>query len=823
MSNEQERTRSAKEANVSAIITDKVTELPCSQCGCKLDVSDVEPFVKIECPECHNIEIVPAKLGHFTLLRLIGAGGMGGVYYAKDESLGRFVAIKIMLESLGTNQEFIETFRREAQAVAKLNHPNIAQIYSFGTEKNQPYIVMELVSGQRFDKLIANGEALDQGLVMKIGLEIAEALSAADEIGLTHGDIKPENILLDDKWKAKLVDFGLARFVGQAADEGIWGTPYYIAPEKVRRQKVDSRSDIYSLGATLYHALTGKPPFDGKTPIEVVKARLEREPMPLHLVRTNINQAVESIVTRMLEVLPARRYPNYSSLISDLRNVVKELGADSKNYAAKAGRKTVKLLVPRKTGMHSMSAKTDADAANPGKPTARIKQGKKRTTSFVVAAGTTRNIDATGMDNLEDSEFEGSALDEYKNRKFAEAAAADAAREKRLKVVLWIILALVLSAIGYGVAYHIKQAQIREKLEREALFAIQAQVSSADETYARLHIVATNVVGLEMSERSMTDKATNIACIALGDATTRQEQVNDPAIATAARRIVAAANRIKEKVQFARQTDAAALTIKNETVKATTITQAKSGVDKLSELLASLAISQNDAKQTLANIDKDTKEIIAIQAKADKEKKDAEEKEAKEKKDKAEAQLAEEHKAVIQKELHSAESAQSGCVALITQNRYQEAAAELTSQSSNYTTEEGKKAIKMAIEKCNRLQSLKLFVIERLNADQYPWGYYDQDTRSQVDVTGADEKEVKVRTKTVAWTAINAAQMRKFIDRALSSDKVPIQMQADQNFAAAIFSVMNGLDKAAKTYLDKALSISPSLRNDAEQLLPNLQ
>ena len=372
------------------IITDKVTELSCAQCGCKIDVSDVEPFVKIECPDCHNIETVPAKLGHFTLLRLIGTGGMGGVYYAKDESLGRFVAIKVMLESLGKDQEFIETFKREAQAVAKLNHPNIAQIYSFGTEKNQPYIVMELVSGQRFDKMITGGEALDQGLVMKIGLEIAEALSAADEIGLIHGDIKPENILLDDKWKAKLVDFGLARFAGQAADDGIWGTPYYIAPEKVRRQKVDARSDIYSLGATLYHALAGKPPFDGKTPVEVVKARLVHEPQPLRLLRKNINNEVENVVMRMLEGQPARRYPNYSSLISDLRNVVKALGADDKNYAVKAGRKTVKLLVSRKTGMPLMTGKTDTNAAGAGRATAPVKQGKKRTTSFVVTTGTTR-------------------------------------------------------------------------------------------------------------------------------------------------------------------------------------------------------------------------------------------------------------------------------------------------------------------------------------------------------------------------------------------------------------------------------------------------
>ncbi|OGV75617.1 MAG: hypothetical protein A2340_02250, partial [Lentisphaerae bacterium RIFOXYB12_FULL_60_10] len=246
---------------VNVVMTDRVTEIKCKQCGCEIDVADLDPFVMVECPDCGNIETVPSRLGPFLLLNLIGRGGMGGVYQAVDESLGRRVAIKVMLSSLGANKQFVDTFRREAQAVAKLNHPSIVQIYSFGQEKGQPYIVMELVSGQRFDKMVDSGESLDQSLVMQVGLDVAEGLAAADEIGLLHGDVKPENILLDEKMKAKLVDFGLATFAHQDEPDGIWGTPYYIAPEKVQRKKPDARSDIYSLGATLYHALAGRPPF----------------------------------------------------------------------------------------------------------------------------------------------------------------------------------------------------------------------------------------------------------------------------------------------------------------------------------------------------------------------------------------------------------------------------------------------------------------------------------------------------------------------------------------------------------------------------------
>ncbi|MFC1463206.1 protein kinase, partial [Verrucomicrobiota bacterium] len=301
------------------IASEPVEEVKCSKCGCEIDVAGLEPFLRVECPDCGHVEIVPVKFATFLLLDLVGTGGMGGVYAAKDEALGRLVAIKVMLKALGDDAAFVDGFRKEAQAVAKLNHPHIAQIYSFGQVHGQPYIVMELVPGERLDKMIESGRPIDQGLVMRVGMEVAEGLAAAEEEGLIHGDIKPENILLDEKMHAKLVDFGLASYVNQAAGDGIWGTPYYIAPEKVKRQKADARSDMYSLGATLYHALAGRPPFEGDSPVDVVKARLKAPPRPVHDYRPKIDQHAESIVMRMLDIQPAKRHPTYASLISDLR------------------------------------------------------------------------------------------------------------------------------------------------------------------------------------------------------------------------------------------------------------------------------------------------------------------------------------------------------------------------------------------------------------------------------------------------------------------------------------------------------------------------
>ncbi len=278
----------------------------------------------------------PSDFGHFILEKELGHGGMGGVYLARDKMLDRKVGIKVMLKSLGDDPEFVERFQREAQAAARLNHPNIAQIYSFGQENGMPYIAMELVSGGSLDKeMEANPGKMDPVRVMKIGQQMADALALAAEQGLVHGDVKPENVLFDTDGNAKLVDFGLAAMQGDS-DE-IWGTPYYISPEKVRRQKIDYRADIYSLGGTLYHALTGIAPFEGEDATEVVKARFNGPPKKPSEVRPDLPPEIDPIIMRMLELEPSMRYPTYQSLLGDF-----------KRYLSKAGPvKTTKMAGPK--------------------------------------------------------------------------------------------------------------------------------------------------------------------------------------------------------------------------------------------------------------------------------------------------------------------------------------------------------------------------------------------------------------------------------------------------------------------------------------------
>ncbi|NLF99251.1 MAG: protein kinase [Lentisphaerae bacterium] len=335
----------------SNILTDPIDSAACPKCGAMLDVKGLPPFSVVQCPTCQFEFQVPARFGSFMLLQLLGAGGMGGVYRARDEGLNREVAIKVMLKSLGDDPQFVETFQREAQAAARLNHRHIAQIYSFGQEKGQPYIAMELVSGGSLDKMMSEQGPLDPAVVIHVGAQIAEGLSVAADAGMVHGDVKPENILFDNDKNAKLVDFGLSAMQSGPGND-VWGTPYYIAPEKVRRQKSDYRSDIYSLGGTLYHAIAGVPPFEGEDATAVVKARFDGPPKPMGEIRPGVPKEVEDLITRMLSVEPQTRFPTYGSLLGDMKRYLSKAGP------VKLEKNSKKIMIKGKRGVTGKMATT---------------------------------------------------------------------------------------------------------------------------------------------------------------------------------------------------------------------------------------------------------------------------------------------------------------------------------------------------------------------------------------------------------------------------------------------------------------------------------
>jgi serine/threonine protein kinase len=317
------------------ISADKLGRAKCEHCGTWLDVSDYRMFEDIVCPDCERMTTVPGKLGNYYLLRELGRGGMGAVFLARDQDLERKVALKVMKAKYGQDPAFVDGLVREAKAAAALNHRNVVQIFTFGQEKDQPYIVMELVEGFQLDQRMGPEKRLDEMDMLGILRQIADGLAAADAVGLIHGDIKPGNILVNERGVAKLSDFGIARFGGGGGGR-IFGTPLYIAPEKARGKSVDGRADQYSLGASFWHALTGKPPFQGKSAQNVVLARFAGGVPDAREADPTISEATRDLLLRMMAMEPEDRFPDFSAVAQATQAIIDAAEAASAAAAAQA-------------------------------------------------------------------------------------------------------------------------------------------------------------------------------------------------------------------------------------------------------------------------------------------------------------------------------------------------------------------------------------------------------------------------------------------------------------------------------------------------------
>lgn len=262
------------------------------------------------------------QLGDFQLQGLLGAGGMAEVYRGFDVKLKRAVAVKVLPASLASDPNYVQRFRTEAQRVAALNHPHIVPVYHFGEEGPLLYHVMPLFNESLRDRLEREGMLSPKDAVRLI-VQIASALSVAHAAGLVHRDVKPENILLNDKNEAFLTDFGIARPVtmsrtGRMAQTlsatGLpVGTPEYMAPEQLRGESIDERADIYALGAVLYELLTGRPPHEAETPYQVAALSLQGKITPPSTLVSGISEELEDVVMIALASDPAARYPDASS------------------------------------------------------------------------------------------------------------------------------------------------------------------------------------------------------------------------------------------------------------------------------------------------------------------------------------------------------------------------------------------------------------------------------------------------------------------------------------------------------------------------------
>ena len=274
--------------------------------------------------------------GRYELIEKIGEGGMAVVYKGKDRLLNRYVAIKILRPEFTKDEQFIESFKRESQASARLSHANIVGVYDVGKEGNIHFIVMELIDGKVLSEVIKEKGRIEYKEAISIIRQVASALSLAHKNQIIHRDIKPHNILITSTGVAKLADFGIAKAVSAATIVGgnnkIMGSVHYFSPEQARGAYVDERSDIYSLGIVLYEMLTGKVPFDGDNPVSIALMHIN-DPMPsLTKEVPGIPPQLEKIVNKATEKYQSNRYKTVDDMIKDLDDIefiTKVMGKDA--------------------------------------------------------------------------------------------------------------------------------------------------------------------------------------------------------------------------------------------------------------------------------------------------------------------------------------------------------------------------------------------------------------------------------------------------------------------------------------------------------------
>ena len=311
----------------------------CPSCSSKVFIpGELAPLATTPCPKCGYQIMMPMKMRQFELRAFIASGGMGSVYRAFDTSLEREVAVKVMKQELANDPHAAESFYREARLCASLNHTNIIHIYTFDELERQKYLVMELADQGSLDGRIELYQRLPELDVLDIGIKVASALNLALKHGFLHRDIKPANILFNSDNEPKLVDFGLARKAETEnnPNEEVWGTPYFVSPETIRRESHTFLSDMYSLGGTLYYALTGHYPFEAPTVEELVMAHVNSPLTPPNRLVAEISEAGSETLVRSMAKSPADRFQSYDEFIMAMQSARSHLLVQQYSQAGSA-------------------------------------------------------------------------------------------------------------------------------------------------------------------------------------------------------------------------------------------------------------------------------------------------------------------------------------------------------------------------------------------------------------------------------------------------------------------------------------------------------
>ena len=753
------------------VVVDRVDEVNCVSCHQKLDVSGLPSFSEFNCPHCNANQRIPAQFGTFVLLERLGSGGMGVVYRAYDQKLGRFVALKVM-KHLGHDEDF-EQFCREAQATAQLNHPNVVQIYNFDQDHRlQPYIVMELVSEGRLDDKIAGGRQLDEVSALKTHIDVAKGLQAASEFGLIHGDVKPENILFGARGEAKVVDFGLAKFLGESqhqADGTIMGTPYYVAPEKARGKKVDFRSDIYSLGATLFHVLAGRPPFEGATAVDVVLARLHGPAPDIRQFRADLHPATVALVARMLEPDPAMRFPSYAALLADMNGVLEEvrLGGGVKRPASVKMARPAAGLIARPAGVLFGLRGWKKWAAIGG-----------ASAVLLGALGAGAFFFARHLAEKRAAEAEKLAL--------SDAKAAGDALAQRIGSLAQLVAGICTNALD-----------VANKAEA------MRQSMSNDEAQQAL-IGAT-----ELSEDVLFGEATAYAAVAAANAAYQRLPDAKTAAAAAAltNELTALADRLVEAHILATEN----------------LPLARQKLQNAGKIVQDAVAAERAIQKAAAEEKRRKAEEEKRRLKEEKDRQKAAEEAAK-KAALEEQARAEALKESVQKELAQVSAARAKNASLVEQYRFDQAAQSIAALLPQLKTEEAKAAVSAARDAYEQMGKLASFLSAEAGRGPIRGGWLAGATPR--DVIAINEKEITVSlgvagsSMTVEWKNVKIGDLGRMLESATRG--VSAETRAGLMLSFALLQYEKKDVKSAERLLGMALKGDPSLRALAERLMPGL-
>ena len=282
---------------------------------------------------------VPELIGHYRIVSELGRGGMGVVYKAHEESLHRHVALKVLGEHLAADEDAVERFVREARAAARLNHPNIVQIYAISEDAGRHFFAMEYVAGRSLQQILRADGPLQPLRAARLMMQAAAGLEAAHEQGIIHRDIKPANLMVDSRGLLKVADFGLALAAGGAmsrltATGMFMGTPGYLSPEQCLDEQIDHRTDIYSLGVTFFEALTGQMPFTADSPLALINKIIRVDPPDIDELAPGVPAPLRAVLERMMAKERDRRYQSCSEILTDLRAAVGGGSEDPATLAA---------------------------------------------------------------------------------------------------------------------------------------------------------------------------------------------------------------------------------------------------------------------------------------------------------------------------------------------------------------------------------------------------------------------------------------------------------------------------------------------------------